>query len=101
MAEKVRVGKISNFQENQPIVVESDKGKIAVFHVGNDFYAISNACVHRGGSLGDGTVSGETVTCPLHAWEFDLETGKCLTTPGESVQKFKVTVENDEVFVEV
>ena len=101
MAEKIRVGKVSDVPEGRATVVEANGKKIAVFHVGGSFHAILNACPHRGGPLGEGAVSGDTVTCPLHAWEFDVKTGESLTAPGQGVEKFKVTVENGEVFVEV
>ncbi|MFM8945904.1 MAG: Rieske (2Fe-2S) protein [Actinomycetota bacterium] len=26
-----------------------------------------------------GEVDGSTLTCTLHGWKFDLETGRCLT----------------------
>ncbi len=29
---------------------------------------LSNTCVHRGGSLGDGRVSRDCVQCPYHGW---------------------------------
>ncbi len=41
---------------------------------------LSNTCVHRGGSLGDGRVSGDCVQCPYHGWEFDGD-GRCRRLP--------------------
>ena len=35
-------------------------------NVDGAYYAIDNKCPHRGGSLFDGTLSGDTITCPLH-----------------------------------
>lgn len=101
MPEKVKVAKASELEEGSSKVIEAGGKQIAVFNVGGKFYAISNLCAHKGGPLGEGFLSGETVTCPLHAWEFDLKTGQSLTTPGANVEKFNVIVENGEVFVEV
>ena len=33
---------------------------------------------HRGGPLSEGIVHGRRVTCPLHSWVFDLESGAAL-----------------------
>jgi nitrite reductase/ring-hydroxylating ferredoxin subunit/uncharacterized membrane protein len=38
-------------------------------------YALSNTCVHRGGSLADGELDGDCVVCPLHTSAFRLEDG--------------------------
>jgi nitrite reductase/ring-hydroxylating ferredoxin subunit len=48
---------------------------IALYNVDGQFHAIAGACPHRGGPLGDGPVSGSTVTCPLHGFQFDVKTG--------------------------
>ena len=101
MAEKVKVGNVSEIAEGTSKIIEAEGKQIAVFNVSGKFFAISNVCCHQEGPLGEGFLSGETVTCPLHAWEFDLKTGKSLTTPGAGVEKFNVVVENEEVFVEV
>ena len=38
-------------------------------------------CPHLGAHLGHGgTVVGESIQCPFHAWRFD-ETGKCVDVP--------------------
>ena len=41
---------------------------------------LSNTCVHRGGSLGGGKVTGDLVQCPYHGWAFDGE-GRCHRIP--------------------
>jgi len=101
MVEKVKVGSISDIPEGKAKVIDAAGKQIAVFNKEGKFYAISNTCLHQGGPLGEGLLAGETVTCPWHAWEYDVKTGECLTTPGAKVEKFNVIVENNEVFVEV
>jgi phenylpropionate dioxygenase-like ring-hydroxylating dioxygenase large terminal subunit len=43
-------------------------------------HCLSNVCVHRCGSLGQGWVSGDRVVCPYHGWEFDGD-GRCARIP--------------------
>lgn len=43
---------------------------------------LSAFCPHLGAHLAEGgRVMGETVRCPFHAWQFDGETGNCVTIP--------------------
>ena len=49
--------------------------EIAVFHTRQGIYATQAECPHRQGPLADGLVGGTQVTCPFHAWKFDLKTG--------------------------
>lgn len=74
---------------------------VALFNLGDEIVAIGNECPHQSGSLGDGRLEGEIVTCPVHGWEFDARSGACMTIPGEWVDRFRVRVEGGVVFVEV
>ena len=45
-------------------------------------HCLSNTCVHRGGSLGNGKCIPENnaIACPYHGWQYGGD-GKCLTVP--------------------
>ncbi|MEL6344795.1 MAG: Rieske (2Fe-2S) protein [Myxococcota bacterium] len=72
---------------------------IAVANVAGTYRAISNACPHAGGPLGEGTLEGGAVRCPYHGWTYDLESGACKTNPDVRVQTYEVRVERDAVCV--
>lgn len=72
---------------------------VALFNVGGTFYAVSNVCLHRGGPIGEGTLDGAVVTCPLHGWEYDVRTGTNLANPAACLRTFPVRVDGDEVWV--
>ena len=75
--------------------------EIALFNVGGRLCAVDNTCPHRGGPLADGSLAGTTVTCPWHAWEYDVATGACLTNPAAKLKTFPVRVQGDDVLVTV
>ena len=76
--------------------------KVAVFNVGGTFYALDDTCPHRGAPLSEGDVTGTEVTCPWHAAQFDLATGKNLCPPAQQgVRSYKVQVVGDEVQIEI
>ena len=74
---------------------------VALFNVDGSFFAISNTCLHRGGPLGQGFVEGRTVTCPWHAWTFDLASGENVVNGELKVACFETKVEDGQVFVKV
>lgn len=49
--------------------------RVAVFRLPGGWAATDAACPHLGGPLGDGLVTEQCVTCPLHGRRFDLRTG--------------------------
>lgn len=54
---------------------------IVLFRIGDDFFALHNACSHAGGPLCDGEFEGKTVTCPLHGGKFDVTNGQVIGPP--------------------
>lgn len=72
---------------------------LALFNVDGAFYAIDNACPHNGGPLGVGRLDGTIVSCPLHAWEFDVTTGVCPGNEHIRVGRFETKVEDAWVWV--
>lgn len=81
-------------------VVEVGGRTVALFNVGGRFYAVDNACPHRGGPLGDGDLDGPVVTCPWHGWRWDVTTGANVNNPAVRVGCYPVTVEQGELFVD-
>lgn len=74
--------------------------RIAVFHAESGWFALDNACPHRGGPLADGLLADSCVTCPLHERRFDLATGAALTA-GDGVCAHRVELRGDTVLVEL
>jgi nitrite reductase/ring-hydroxylating ferredoxin subunit len=99
MAEFVRVAGTADVPPGSGIVAEVNEQSIALFNVDGTFYAIGNVCVHRGGPLGEGELEGEVVTCPWHAWQYNVKTGKSLTNPSASVKTYEVKVDGSDVKV--
>jgi nitrite reductase (NADH) small subunit len=73
---------------------------VAIANVDGKFYAINNTCLHRGGPLGQGTLSGKVVTCPWHGWQYDVTTGKVVANPAVGVGCFALEVRGEDIWLE-
>lgn len=98
---KVSVGKVDDLRPGEGRVVEASGAPLALFNVAGTYYAIDNSCPHRGGPLGEGDLDGTVVTCPWHAWRWDVTTGANANNPAVRTSCFAVTVEAGEIFVEL
>jgi len=98
---RIKIGDAAEFPLGSTKVVVVEDQQIAVFNVEGRLYAIANRCPHRGASLGQGTRDGVVVTCPLHHWEFNLESGECVAQPGHGVRRFEVFTAGDGVLLDV
>ena len=75
-------------------IVKTLHGCVAVFRTSDtDALAIEDRCPHKGGPLSQGIVHGRSVTCPLHNWVIDLESGKALGADTGEVRTIPLKVE--------
>lgn len=74
---------------------------ICIANVDGTLTAMDNICLHRGGPLGQGVVSGGKVICPWHGWEYDPKTGAASHNPAARVAVYPIKVEGDNVMVEI
>ena len=93
--EWVEVGTREELGEDERLEVNVDDRSLAVFEVDGEIFVIDGLCPHRSGPLVRGQLQGKTVTCPLHQWQFDLESGACQDNPGARVGTYEVRVEDD------
>ncbi len=96
-----KIGKTSEIAKGSGKTFEVEGKSIAVFNVGGNFVGIDNTCKHRGGSLGDGTLSGDTVTCLLHGWQYSVINGECLTNSAVKLDCYPVKVHGEDIAIEV
>jgi len=92
-AEDVPAGAIREFQiEGTTVAIANVDGKL---------FAINNVCLHRGGPLAEGPLTGKIVTCPWHGWGYDVTTGKNALNPAVGVQCYPIEVRGDDIFVDI
>ena len=89
----VTVGSVGDFKAGEGTMVVVNGRHVALFRLGDEFYALDNLCLHRGGPLCDGFIDNYVVTCPWHGWSYDLKTGTMVQDPRVGVSKHEVKVE--------
>ena len=96
------VAELANLIEGRGTIVERGaKTCLAVFLVGGQPYVLENRCPHRNGDLGAGDVANGLVYCPLHAWPFELESGRSPTHPSAQVRVFPSRIRGTVVEAEL
>ena len=101
MADFVKVAQVSDVPVGGCRSAEAAGTPVALFNVGGRIHATQDLCLHMEGPLGEGDLDGSVVTCPWHAWQYDVTTGQCLTSPECALRTFEVKVEGDDVFLMV
>ena len=73
----IDVGAITDIPSRGARRVPTPNGDVAIFRTGDGrVFALKDACPHKGGPLSQGIIHGHAVTCPLHAWNIELASGR-------------------------
>ena len=97
--EFVRVADLTSVPPGKSRAFNVGRYEIALFNVGGNYYALENACPHQGGPIAEGWIENLTVTCPWHAWCFDLRTGSLTMGDFALIPRFEVRLEQDGVYL--
>jgi len=75
---------------------------IAVFRTADDeVFALEDRCPHKGGPLSQGIVHGKKVTCPMHNWNIELDSGCAVAPDHGCAREFPVRVEAGRVLLDM
>lgn len=101
--EFIKVCSLSELPPGSQKIVQCGAQKVALFHFNNEITAIANACLHKAGPLGLGSVAakydGHYVSCPWHGWEYNIKTGSA--PPGYEDQQavYEVKIDGDDILL--
>ena len=80
--------------------VECDGCTLAVFRVGDKYFALDDTCSHEYSRLSEGEVLDGEVYCPKHGSRFDLRTGEVRGLPAtRPVQAYRAKEEDGKLWV--
>ena len=100
----VKACEMSDLEDGEIFKAEIDGvGPVAIYRVGDELFATCDTCTHGQASLSeDGYVEDCKVICSWHDGAFDLRTGEPAALPCMvAIQTYQVSVEGDEVFLEI
>src|SRR5262250_811729 len=93
---RVRLGEVHDFARLPAPISHGSQTYFLVRHE-SGYRLLSNVCPHQGGAVFD---KGTCFECPLHGWQFDRTTGRCLNAPSRSLQSVPVTMDAGVLYAE-
>ncbi|EEE35975.1 rieske 2Fe-2S domain protein [Rhodobacteraceae bacterium KLH11] len=96
-----RICKASDIREGRARIGLLPNGeRVAVFRQDDKLSAISNACAHQNGPLGEGRIVDCLVTCPWHGFNYDVRSGRSPAPFTEKIPTYNLKVHDAEVYVD-
>ena len=95
----IDVGPVNEIPENRAKIICASGERIAVFRYEGKISAISNACQHQNGPLGEGKIIDGLVTCPWHGYQYDPASGASPPPFTEKIPTFAVFIRHGRVLL--
>src|SRR5882672_1201662 len=73
---------------------------VLIANVGDQVYAYADACPHQKSRLSEGNLSGRTLRCARHHWEFDVCTGRGMNPQDACLKAIPVTLESRDILLD-
>lgn len=111
-----KIAAASELRDGDRRIVELKGREICVFNVDDEYFAFLNWCPHQAGPVCEGDLTGtvsanfdrdeltttkswerdsELLVCPWHRWEFDIDTGECLSRGDVVLPSYPVEVDDE------
>jgi len=93
--------KLTELREKGLLRIAHPPFDILVAWSDGEVFAIEDACNHAGASLAEGWIEEDCVICPMHAYVFELRTGRLVRPQGlcGDQRTYDVRIEGDDVVV--
>jgi nitrite reductase/ring-hydroxylating ferredoxin subunit/DMSO/TMAO reductase YedYZ heme-binding membrane subunit len=97
----VMVGRWDAIPDGRAVVVRLGGDEAAaVFRNGATLSAVSNACAHQNGPLGEGRIIDGCITCPWHGFQYRPEDG-CAPPPyAERIPTYRLRLDGSHVLID-
>lgn len=98
----VKVGAFTDIPDDRAVIVPGEgRERIAVFRYDGQVSAISNACKHQNGPLGEGRIVNGCVVCPWHGYEYTPRNGRAPAPFTETIKTYRTAIQAGEVYVNI
>jgi nitrite reductase/ring-hydroxylating ferredoxin subunit len=103
MSRRVDACALEELDDGSVRLVTVARRKVALCRVGDDVFAMDDACPHFGGPLSGGQMHAgrKELICPWHRMRFGLVDGCSITNRDLVAKTYPVTVEDGRVYVTV
>jgi 3-phenylpropionate/trans-cinnamate dioxygenase ferredoxin subunit len=86
----VKVARTSDLAPGSKTKISLESQVILLVNIDGAYYAIDNKCPHLGGSLYDGILNADVISCPRHGAAFNVKTGNNVGDAKIAFLKMKV-----------
>lgn len=81
--------------------LDVDGNSILLVNIDDHVYAYADTCPHQKSRLSEGDLTGRTLRCARHHWEFDVCTGHGINPQNACLKVFPVSIESRNILLDL
>ena len=90
----------SELQDRAPAYAIVGEVDLVVLRYDAEIRVFYGRCLHRGALMADGYVRGDNLVCPVHNWDYKLDSGVSEYANEEVLRRFDAWLDGDKVMVD-
>ena len=94
-----KIASLDDLWSGEMLSLEVAGENILLVNVDDRIYAYSDACPHQKSRLSEGSLTGRTLRCARHHWEFDVCTGRGINPQSACLKVFPVSIESTDILL--
>jgi toluene monooxygenase system ferredoxin subunit len=96
-----KIASLDDLWSGEMVGLEVDGSVILLVNVDDRIYAYSDACPHQKSRLSEGSLTGKTLRCARHHWEFDVCTGRGINPQNACLKALPVSIESHDILLDL
>jgi len=81
--------------------LDVDGNNILLVNIDDHVYAYADICPHQKSRLSEGNLTGKTLRCARHHWEFDVRTGQGINPQNTCLKVYRVSIESGDILLDL
>ena len=93
--------RVDELDSDRPNMFDAGEHNVLLVRSPDGWRAYRNACAHQGLPLDGGQIDQEagTITCPWHGFQYETESGECLSAPQCQLEPFPLRIVDGRIWV--
>jgi toluene monooxygenase system ferredoxin subunit len=96
-----KIASLDDLWSGEMLSLEVAGENILLVNVDDRIYAYSDACPHQKSRLSEGSLTGRTLRCARHHWEFDVCTGRGINPQNACLKGLPVILESRDILLDL
>jgi toluene monooxygenase system ferredoxin subunit len=96
-----KIASLDDLWSGEMLSLEVAGKNILLVNVDDHVYAYADACPHQKSRLSEGCLTGKTLRCARHHWEFDVCTGHGTNPQNACLKVFPVTIASGDILLDL